>query len=1113
KLVQTDSDGNEFAKHEFSYFDDVRDGAGNYDVFGSKAWTVPGDGLGNTALNVLGFLDDPLDVAGRRVGESSVLGSSKSSGGGVHVYVGAGPSKGSSTGVKVGSSETSNDGVLALMDVDGDSLPDKVFRSGGVVKYRKNLSRPGGQAAFDDVVRELVVPGGGFLSESSKSWTVGPETYQGAVSGQLNFVTTRSETDRYFSDVNGDGITDVVAGKSVLFGRLGAGGVPVYGLSSAGTPAPITQGAVDTSKLFGDFAAEQERLAASFPLLDTVRRWVAPYTGTVKIEGAVRLDPATASARADSVKADGVRVAIQRNNSELWSALIGAKDNSSKSPGGVSSVNVSKGQAVYFRVQSRADASLDAVEWNPKITYLNAQSVDVNGLPNYSYEAGRDFTLGGRPGAVKAPLTGTVRLGGVFNKTATTTDDVTVLITRDGAAVFEQVIAGAATGAVPVDAEVPVTQGQELKVRVKTDSPIDLGATRWDEVPRLHYTAAEGVDRVIGPDGKPLIEVFVPYEVDMYPVNGLSAPQQAWTVEGADGSPWRVRPSLQFNFDGQTPSGRVTFTVKRAGTQWAPSELLAKAHFEIVNGEVVSQPGPIVTPFVWGGDRLFFDFSTTNPQLRLFLSHHQVTIDGALSPVPSMFHSSAEPGAFPQPYRGWGAIGYNGNGDKANQPITQSDLVVDEDWVDDLPEEVDPADPQQRDDFKNDPRVTPPKSVAFVASPQHNRWGTGQHSWVSKDRASSSRLGTDSIDLPNGADYAGTAVSRVSVSRQLSVGGTLVADVVSAGLGLGVGDSESSVDYLDMNGDGFPDVVGSNGIQYTDPTGGLGSGAFGIHEGLLPGDSPGARKSYSVTGNAHIGSAARTKQNGKAVSDPHAGTSAQTAHAGGDMPPLGVAPSVQGSLSGSLSDLKWDLADVNGDGLPDRVYDNGEVRLNLGYRFGKPEVWPGAGDLNDGSGVSKGKNFGFNTGAYGFAGGASFENDKSNTSASLADVNGDGLTDRVFSGQGSGPIRVALNTGAGFAEAVPFGGGFTGVAADRNASLGGGAYVEIPICVPACVAVVNPGTHATVTGVGRSELGLRDINGDGYLDHITSSSDAAMTVKENKTGRTNLLKSVSRPLG
>ncbi|MEO3780224.1 SpvB/TcaC N-terminal domain-containing protein [Micromonospora sp. B11E3] len=1072
KITQYDDRGTAFAAHDFGYYDDIRDASGAYQAFSQADWTVPGDGLGKGALN----------LTGERAGDASALNANASTGFGGHLYLGIGtsPSKSGSVGVKVGGSRSDDEGVLALVDVDGDSLPDKVFRSGGAVRYRKNLSGPHGELRFADEARPLNLPG--IQGERSTSLTVGVEGYVGAVAAQLDYVNTTATTDQYFTDVNGDGISDLVNGSAVLFGRVGADGVPVYGISSD-TPVPVTSGQVDTDGLLPDNPAERERLIDSFPLLDTVRRWVAPYDGAVRIDGAVALAEGTAAARAASTTADGVRVAIQREDTELWAQEIGARDNSAHTPDGVGSVTVSRGDRLYFRVQSRFDGSLDQVAWDPQITYLNLpEALDVNGLPVHRYQPSRDFTLGGRAAEVKVPVTGTLHLSGDLTKRAATTDDVTVLITRDNAPVLERTLTADTTGTVPVDLDVPVQQGQVLRWRVAVDSPIDLDQLTW--TPRAHYTTAQGLDRVTDADGDPLIDLYPPYAIDMYPADTLTAPQQAHRVT-ADGQV-TVTPNLAFDFGTATPTARVTFTVKRRG------DLLAKQHIDITNG-VVSAPTP-VTVDAAAGDDLFVDFSTRDTGLAAYLTGAAADVGGTT--VPAALHSAAAEGAFPQPYRGWGAIGYNGNRDRAGQPIAQADLVIDENVGDQLPDSVDPQ--AQKDAFANDPRVNPPKAVPFAPAPRDNRWSAGQHSWVTRTDARSSRLGVESVNLPQAADFTGVAVPRVSRSQQISLTGGVGGPIGSIGGSVATGDSTGQVDFLDMNGDRFPDVVGSGGIQYTDPTGALGDTRGALPDGAV-------RKSSNVSGNASAGSAARTIATGRGHDSPPGTTTANGADAGNDMPPLGVG----GSLGGSSSDGRFDLLDANGDDLPDRVYADGRVALNLGYRFGAAEAWRNPAPLNDGSGGEAGLNIGFNTDFYGFAGGASYSESSSSSSATLQDMNGDGLLDRVFAGN---PLRVGLNTGNGFEPPVPFHGSLDGLNADQNAKLGGGVYFTFSVCFIAVCLIINPGADVS-TGVSRAEQMLRDIDGDGYTDQLASKKDNQLAVVQNRTGRTNLLRSVDRPLG
>ncbi|MCW3840482.1 polymorphic toxin-type HINT domain-containing protein [Micromonospora yasonensis] len=1072
-VIQYDADGAEFNRHEFSYYDDIRDDAGRYQAFRQVPWTSPGDGLGNSALN----------LTSDRAGDASALNANTNTSGGGHLYVGVGtsPTKSGTVGVKLGFSHGEDKGLLALVDVDGDALPDKVFRDGGTVKYRKNLSGPAGEPTFAAQAQPLNLPG--IMGESSNTLTLGVEGYLGAVAAQLDYVNSFATTSQYFSDVNGDGIQDLVNGSTVLFGRVGANGVPVYGVSGD-TPAPIGQGQVDADGLFGSFGADRDRLDRSFPLLDSVRRWVAPYDGTVTISGDVRLSPGTAAARAESRTADGVRVAVQKEGTELWSARIGKDDNDPHSPAGVDAVSVARGDRLYFRVGSVADGGLDQVSWDPQVSYVGVgDPQDVNGLPAYRFQASRDFTLGGRTATAKAPLTGTMHLSGDLVKSAATSDDVTVLITRNGTPVLERTIAAADTGSVPVDLDVDVQQGQTLQWRIRVDSPIDVDKFAW--TPRAYYTSAQGVDQVTAPDGKPYIDVYPPYTLDLYPVDALTAPQQTYAV--TTGGTLTVAPQLAFDFGTAKPTARVAFTVKRRG------DLVAKRFFQITNG-VVTAPDPFEVS-ADSGDELWFDFSTTDPALRGFLTGSGVTVDGV--DAPSAFRSAAEEGAFPQPYRGWGAVGYNGNGDRAAQPIAQDDLVVDEHYGDQLPDSVDPQ--AQKDAFAADPKVDPPKVTPFTPSPQDGRWGAGEHSWVARTEVSSARLGTDSVNLPRPQDFAGaTAVPRLSRSQQVSVTGSVGGGVGSLGGSLATGDSTGQLDYLDLNGDQYPDVVGAGAVQYTDP-----NGALGATRGALPDGA--VRRSSNVSGNASAGSAARTISTGRGYDSPPGTSTATSAQSGNDMPPLGFG----GSFGGSKSDGEFDLLDVNGDSLPDRVYADGRVALNLGYAFAPAEQWRNPVGLNKGGGTNGGVNIGFNTDFYGFAGGASFSQGSSSSSATLADMNGDGLLDQVLSGS---PIRVGFNTGNGFETPLPYYGSLTDVNGDRNAKLGGGAYFTFGICFVVVCIVINPGADVA-TGASRTEQALRDINGDGYADHLASTKDNQLVVAENRTGRTNLLAGVTRPLG
>src|SRR5262249_42720751 len=69
-----------------------------------------------------------------------------------------------------------------------------------------------------------------------------------------------------------------------------------------------------------------------------------------------------------------------------------------------------------------------------------------------------------------------------------------------------------------------------------------------------------------------------------------------------------------------------------------------------------------------------------------------------------------------------------------------------------------------------------------------------------------------------------------------------------------------------------------------------------------------------------------------------------------------------------------------------------------------------------------------------------------------------------------------------------------------------------PLCLVACFLIINPGFDYTHS-MGRQESGLLDVTGTGQPDLVASTQDSALNVAPNNTRRTNLLKTISRPLG
>lgn len=1080
-VTQSGEDGAAFYTHTFGYYDDIRDSGGAYQGFGSPAgWSVGDDGVRAPRV--------PLG------GQASALGGAVTDSGGGHLYVGFNidaPTKEGSGGGKVGFNYGSTDTVLALLDINGDGLPDKVFKGGGGRIYaRLNQSGPSGSAAFG---QPIALPSLSALGqETATTFSAGPELYLGA-SAIYNHAETFVTSSVYFDDVNGDGLPDLVNGGQVLFNHIDGSGAPTFTANSADTPVAIGPGSVDATGIISNYDALYQQAIDQSPLLDTLRRWVAPYDGQIQISGTVALIQDTSQARSQYQTADGVRVAIQRNGSELWSATIGPDDYAPRAPSGVSALNVRAGDRIYFRAQSVFDGNYDQVAWDPQISYRNVQpALDANGLDAYRYQASSDFTLAGRRDmTVEVPLTGTLRLAGALSKLGTTTDDVTLQILKNGTAALSQTLAWNQTGDFALPPDFAVVKGDVIQLRVKVDSPIDLRMLRW--TPSLFYVATSPPQPITDASGAYLFQLHPPYDIDAYPATNLTAPQQSWVVTQT--GTLTVIPHLAGALNA---NGTVVFTVKRQGA------LLAKRTITVTNGVAAD---PQINVSVTQGQQLFFDFSVADPQLAARLTSSSVRVlsgdpSSATSvSAPSARHAAVTPGLFAAPYRGWAYVGYNGNRARAAQPIDESRLTLDS--------VVPPRNPDGSPNYDNYNPTNDATAYLFTPFPEQNRWrGPVDLAWAGPAQASSSRQGAPYIAVPRADSFAGArGVARLSRTSQ---------DTVSGGVGpvsasFSTGSSYSEVDQIDMNGDGFPDIVGKGRIQYTTAIGGLEAAnraVAGLDHAL---DSQDQARNLGIGGNA-----AMFQANAGGEVDASGRGAPKSNNTGSQMALLGF----DGSLGDGSSDVQTSLIDLNGDGLPDRVTRQGAqlwVALNLGYGFAPRERWAD-GAINAGSSrnFSVGVGLGFNGGIYDFAGGASLDENDSQNQQTLADVNGDDLPD-LISWADPG-FRVALNTGAGFAPPVSWGGALShGLDTSANAGLGGGVFFTIgigPLCLPAplCYVIINPGGDGS-QNMARPEAQLTDIDGDGYPDHLYSTSDGSLTVAPSRVGRTNLLRTVQRPLG
>lgn len=1228
------------ATHTFEYHDLVTDGNGAYSGFDTaeQAWDT----------------GHPDDIETRKMmdvdAQGSALGMSTSNSAEGHAYIGfnptAFPQKTGSFGgsFQVGGGRT--DAIAEWIDLDGDGLPDKVFRTRtGDVKFRLNQSGPDGGTMFGPASTNPVSGLERLSGESELSFQVSGEAYP-IVTVALGVGVSVAWGDSYFLDVNADGLPDFITQSKVLFNKL-KNGVPTFSAGSDGTYVPIIDGETPTDV---DPAVEQirARLAAQSPLVDTVRRWIAPFDGAVEIDAPVTLV---------GTSVDGVRVSIEHATDAAVTDLedpvtLGIGDSAFTS---TIEQPVAAGDRLYFRLNSLDDGVGDEVTWAPVIRYASVDGfddaadvpLDVNGLSQVEFDSAQDFTLSGRPGtAVAMPFGGDVQFTGTIEKTAATTDDLQLELQRartvapvapdtvaavdtldvTGFEVTRTPEGGIATtstesdvvipadfvGSVVVEADFDVATPElpsaanpqagpdRVSAWLDVDSPIDLHAIEWQQ--KLEYVSA--FDREGEPvDTTDLVIELAP-EVDHYPMNdgGVSEPWSpdatgavdAFVEIGSTGTPFPVL----------TPPyalGEAVLTIKSA------DGLVAKESFTPESGphnlelEAELEDGEdywIDITFANSADLEFVEVD------RVDLQPSEIGEDLAAPDAPVTVHWTGPQGYFALPYRGWAVAGYTAAGARATTPIVESGFVFDPaaaqagtgmagpQSVADVnaqaaePEPAHAYMPVVRPPVLDCTPVTGSQVATCPPAPLAGaQWqGPRTNLTAGAERMRSSRLGSDSISIGGtvgapggGGGGEGGKGTLGALMTRLSVAGPSVSLAVGLGpLGgsVGTGPSFGYQDYQDMNGDGFPDSIRRGLIQYTGPRGGLlpkttipaplldytsqnftVSSQVGFSAGLLD-IKPSSKGNTNATknnggngtgtksSNASSGGSANSSDSGLGGS-PGVGfggdanfswtnpNESEAHDPSGEFAKIGNDVKAIGAKGGSANPaiLEQEFADVNGDGLPDRVVANADgvwVNYNLGYGFAPAAVQIATGGFETQTSSGASLSAGFSTPVGEFSGGLALNWDWDRTQYAWIDVNGDGILDKLHQLGTSGSPTVQYGTGSSFTDAEPFGefviaSDISGhpqgqqVTFDRSDSIGGGFDFTLyigPLCLPSplCYLVINPGASYQ-NSLSASEVTLEDIDGDGFPDSLSSRSDENVTARLNKHGETNLLAAVHNPIG
>lgn len=323
------------------------------------------------------------------------------------------------------------------------------------------------------------------------------------------------------------------------------------------------------------------------------------------------------------------------------------------------------------------------------------------------------------------------------------------------------------------------------------------------------------------------------------------------------------------------------------------------------------------------------------------------------------------------------------------------------------------------------------------------------------------------------------------------------------------GSFETVVDYMDLNGDGYPDIIGKGGVQYSTPWGGIGK--LMIVDNFTPFRSANGAVGVSFSGSRTLVRKlmGNSPRDGKFYMDASVGISTGT----------------------GWSETCISYADVNADGLPDKVdVRNKKVRYNLGYSFTKEYDYNGfanvgrnvSGSASAGAGVgidglNSSSSSAFSMGQVSISGGGSVSSSTDHTSQILMDINGDGLPDLVEC-RDDGTCIVAYNMGQNDSLDVIF---KSPQRLSSISNLNNNLTLTHSISASATggftlFGIIKFGLGIQVSPYSKSishgEVVMIDMNGDGQTDYVTKNGDT-LYVRYNTSGHANLLQKVTNPTG
>jgi RHS repeat-associated protein len=1018
-------------------------------------------------------------------------------------------SKSNSLGGSYTYNESKTKDYSMFMDVNADGLPDRIFKDGDNIYFRK-LQFNNNQLEFSPSTQQIIdLPSLGKSNNYANTWGIEGQIL--VIAASVGWTKTHNYNSSYFADVNADGYPDFLDDGIVYYNAT----------NNIASPSFIQESSATTQYLPGDTCnfiirsgEVNDSVYTPFPggedlnydyRRDAVRVWVAPYTGRIAINSSIRLIEDTSYSRLQSHLVDGIVYNIQKSGTVLKREKLNPSDYSVHN-WSQSYISISRGEKVYFRLQSQKDRKWDDVFWNPTIYYqeINSAAIDTNvvdadGKKIALFQPSRDLLIYNKE-IFQAPYSGKVRIKGgiVINKVS---DTVRFSIKKGSTTIRQSNFAANSQVNYLVNDTMTVSVGESINIIAYTNTNID-----WNKISnnfKIYYYYADSVNiDTTSQFNKIEVRPMVQYNIHQ----NTKQRSQSYTFNSGTYTATPIITALS------STNGSILLAAK------ANNLVLGKKVINIVNGVVVGSPS--ITFSLTRSSSVYFDYYCDS--LSDKISSARVGVGLTIKNAGLHAFIADSMWKFGNLYRGWGQFSYDDNDTNTFHSIDESFLhlsalsqntsliTFDTTGINSF----NTASYHLSAGGQNDP-LHEHFNMMFPDLDSMVYRDYARESYVGKNKVSNSPMRSSAASQDTVYDCPLISSSNPYVPvrsvRKASVEKNF-AYSVSLNFGLSIGyshnktESASEMDYFDMNGDRYPDIIGIENIQYTTPQGGF---FDNISEGVLSG---------SIDNSEYIGDGASYGVNlpiARASNVPSFNSSGSTSTDSYNTDAKkGSNLSIGGDTYDGESNSSFSLNDVNGDGLPDKIFNTGYVNLNLGYGFGGDEYW-GLNAFNTAIGSSEGLALGggggFNTSQYSWSAGINLSWSKTLNEIVMVDMNNDGFADIVKADGANNTLSIYLNTGHGFPTSAT--NWSNADSALYGCSTLGSVYLAGSAGFTFCgIIKIVINLQVGLSGsVNHSKLMISDFNNDGYPDIVTINDDNNIIVRYSNLGKINILKQVSTP--